>query len=355
MKKSPVAKQINYNGLTNPITPAELKAFSESASRGMLGFYRIAMRIFGGIFVSIGFISLVIGAIAGNAIGSSIVGGLVFITMGGAIIFGAGFLERAYLRALRLSRFAHDNGWFYSRLVQAPSHPGTIFQQGHSRSASDMIYLTGDASVASFEIGNYQYTTGSGKNQQTHHWVYACIEMDRNLPNMILDARSNNLSFFGKNLSSNLPISLSKDQVLSLEGDFNNYFTLYAPKDYERDALYIFTPDLMALLIDNARSFDAEVIDNKFYIYAQHVGGTQTTLTNPHFMYKLLTIIHSVGMKVHRQSDYYADETIPDRAANVVAHKGRRLKQRVSWAVIIIVGVIIVFNVLPFFIRFSAN
>ena len=40
----------------------------------------------------------------------------------------------------------------------------------------------------------------------------------------------------------------TRTQVLSLEGDFDRYFTLYCPKEYERDALYVFTPDLMALL-----------------------------------------------------------------------------------------------------------
>lgn len=48
--------------------------------------------------------------------------------------------------------------------------------------------------------------------------------------------------------------------MLSLEGDFDRYFTLYCPGDYERDALYVFTPDLLALLIDESRHFAANAL-----------------------------------------------------------------------------------------------
>ncbi|GAA1220365.1 hypothetical protein GCM10009655_19930 [Rhodoglobus aureus] len=54
---------------------------------------------------------------------------------------------------------------------------------------------------------------------------------------MVLDARANN-QLFG---FSNLPKSFARDQVLKLEGDFNEHFTLYSPRHYERDALYVFT------------------------------------------------------------------------------------------------------------------
>ena len=47
----------------------------------------------------------------------------------------------------------------------------------------------------------------------------------------MLDARSNNGLFGG----TNLPSQFNKDQILILEGDFNEYFTLYCPREYDRD------------------------------------------------------------------------------------------------------------------------
>ena len=48
---------------------------------------------------------------------------------------------------------------------------------------------------------------------------------------MVLDARSNNGLFGG----TNLPSQFSKDQILTLEGNFSEYFTLYCRREYERD------------------------------------------------------------------------------------------------------------------------
>ena len=171
---------------------------------------------------------------------------------------------------------------------------------------------------------------------------------------MLLDAKANNTNLFGKSLASNLPVSLRKDQVLSLEGDFDKYFTLYAPKDYERDALYIFTPDLMTLLIDNAHSFDAEVVDNRLYIYIRQQG-KNTSMTQPHFIYQLLSIIHVVGMKLHRQSDYYADELVGDRSIDIVATGGRRLRRGINWVTAAIVIVVLLFQFWSIFLDLTGS
>jgi hypothetical protein len=196
-----------------------------------------------------------------------------------------------------------------------------------------------------FELGEYRYTVGSGKNQRTEWWTYCCIDLDRHVPHMLLDSRRNNMRIFGKDVASNLPSTFSKSQVVRLEGNFNEYFTLYAPKEYERDAYYIFTPDLMALLIDNSHNYDAEVIDNKLYFYVQSAG-RQHYLTHPQLMYKWLTIIHTVGTKVGRQTDYYADEKVADRSADVVATQGRRLRHGVGWFAIIAVILFFVINII---------
>ena len=52
------------------------------------------------------------------------------------------------------------------------------------------------------------------------------------------------------------------DQKLTLGGEFDDKFTLYAPSDYGRDAFQIFAPDLMALFIDRLGTFDVEIIDD---------------------------------------------------------------------------------------------
>ena len=189
---------------------------------------------------------------------------LIFIVVIGVIVVG---LVRtiigggAAVTAFRLDRFARANSMVYDVGVKDPQLPGMIFQQGHDRRSSNLVRGQRPRFV---EFGNYLYKTGSGKNESTHHWGYVAVKLDTPLPNIVLDARSNN-SLFG----SNLPESLARGQRLSLEGDFDEYFTLYCPTGYERDALYLFTPDIMARFIDHAAALDVEIVDDWLFLYAQ--------------------------------------------------------------------------------------
>jgi hypothetical protein len=138
---------------------------------------------------------------------------------------------------------------------------------------------------------------------------------------MVLDARDNNaLGRF-----SNLPDVFNRNQTLKLEGNFNNYFTLYAPAEYARDALYVFTPDVMAALIDSGSKYDLEVMDNSLWIYSKgRFDMNEPTLR------QLLKIADTIGGELGDQSAGYVDERVGDRSANIVAAPGKRLKKSIN-------------------------
>lgn len=329
-KQSPVAKKIHYEGLTMPVGPREIYRHRQKLSswqRSLPKLMVIGWLILFGLWG--------IGSFVTGSDQSPVIGGVLLLVGGG----GAWLIWRAFrnndIRAIRLGRFAHDNSWSYERESKQVLHQGMIFQIGHSRRVTNVISCTGTDQVIGFELGEYTYTVGSGKNRRTYWWTYCCVELDRHVPHMVLDAQHNNVRLFGRDLISNLPATFRKDQVISLEGDFDKYFTLYAPTEYKRDAYYIFTPDLMARLIDTSRAYDAEVIDNRIYFYAPSAG-RQRLLLEPNAMYQWLRIIDTIGTKIHRQTDYYADETVADRSIDHVATGGYRLKRGVSWTVVVI-------------------
>jgi len=241
-------------------------------------------------------------------------------------------IRRARGRAERLMRlvgFAEANGFAFTPRQTDPAYPGMVFRIGRRRAAIDHIMRREPRFL---DIGNFRYTTGSGKNQKTRTWGFMALHLDRRLPHMLLDARSNNLLGM-----TNLPTVFSRDQVLSLEGDFDRHFTLYCPRQYERDALYVFTPDLMALLIDEAGDFDVEVIDDWLFVYS-----TQSfRMGDPSTMLRLLRIVDTVGRKTVSQTERYADERIGDRSVNLVAPQGARLRRGVPWAAILIGAVFV--------------
>ena len=231
--------------------------------------------------------------------------------------------DKATERRIRLGHFASDNNLTYISETAKPAYPGIIFSSGSPRQLYDRFRAEG------FEIGNYRYTVQHGKSSTTYKYGYICINLERHVAHMLLDAKSNNTKIFGLNIS-NLPVTINKDQTLALEGDFNDHFTLYAPKEYERDALYIFTPDLMALLIDQVAQFDVEVIDNQLFVY-----GKEFNFTERKVWQRIADIITKVGQKTITQTDYYADERVGDRSQDSIAEPGKRLRKGLSWYVII--------------------
>lgn len=227
--------------------------------------------MFGSVFVSIigSIVSSLAAASTGDMTTPFVFGALgtvlPMIVLFGAIGAVAFFVVRGnfgrYERWYRLQRFASANGMSFVPTFASPGLPGMIFGIGSSRLSSDLVRGQQPRFV---EFANYQYTTGSGKNRTTHRWGYVAIKLDVPLPHIVLDATSNN-SLFG----SNLPATFDKDQKLSLEGDFDRFFSLYCPEGYERDALYLFTPDIMARFIDNAAALDVEIVDDWLFLYGK--------------------------------------------------------------------------------------
>ncbi|MCU1409978.1 MAG: hypothetical protein JWR04_685 [Rhodoglobus sp.] len=342
---------IDFSALTAPVTKAEVTAFRQSArtrpeysttSGAAAIIVAVAvLAIFG--FVVLSFVGGIITYLASATEGSVSPVGLVFPAVFIVIfVIVAIAIARTLLRGgawerwLRLDRFAAANGLVFSPTGVDPQYPGAIFQLGRNRTAVDHLR---SASGRFLDYGNYRYVTGSGKNQTTHNWGFLALQLDRALPNMVLDSKANNGLFGG----SNLPATFSKDQILHLEGDFDEYFTLYCPKEYERDALYVFTPDLMALLIDNASPFDVEIVDKWMFVYSS----AALDLRQPAVHQRLLGIVDTVGAKTLTQTDRYTDERVGNPTANVVAPQGQRLKRGVSVGAIILVVVFAAFWAWP--------
>ena len=113
------------------------------------------------------------------------------------------------------------------------------------------------------EFGTLSYTTGHDREKQTHSWHYVIATLPAKVPPMLLDARSNDV------LVSDLPSSYAKRGRLSLEGDFDKSFRLFAPMAHQQDALYILTPDVMAVLVDDAAAYNIEFLGDRLIFFTE--------------------------------------------------------------------------------------
>ncbi|MEV7610546.1 hypothetical protein AB0N61_13780 [Microbacterium sp. NPDC089320] len=256
--------------LLDPVNPAEVDAFARAqrtahpSSAGRIvawvgiGFALLCVvPIFGIMILGLGY---AVGQEAGVAVAALV--GLVLLA---GIAVGVVALVRRSIRLrnvtrFRLARFAQANAMTYLDRIDEPPLPGMIFSSGSSRMSTDVLRGVEPRFV---EFGNYQYTTSNGKQSTTHRWGYVAVKLDVPLPNIVLDALGNNT------LASSLAAAFRSDQRLSLEGDFDRYFSLYCPSGYEVDALYLFTPDVMARFIDHAAQLDVEIVDDWLFLYAR--------------------------------------------------------------------------------------
>jgi len=327
--------------LTEPVDRAGVRAFTaDLRRRGLLRSNTVAIIVFAVIGAAVVF---VVGPILVALVGTAVTGGngsalvllpflavlAVAVLLVTAIARGVGgAAERRY----RLDRFARANGMTWHPGFADPALPGMIFGLGHDRGTHDLVRRDSPRFV---EIANYTYETGSGKNEQTHRWAYVAVRLDTPLPHIVLDAVGNNGLFGG----SNLPLSFDRHQRLSLEGDFDRHFALYCPEGYERDALYLFTPDVMARFVDNAAALDVEIVDDWLFLYSRR----DLSTLDPATWQWLFATIDAIDDKL-AQWARWRDERLAEAPAPTasgvplltpppagVASEGRRLRRGFSW------------------------
>lgn len=302
--------------------------------------------------------------------------GLVLVASVAGLVRAIGLLRSLRIprswweAAYRLVGFAAANDLRYGHDEQV-GHAGVIFQAGGDRVAERRLVTTAGRRL---EIGNYRYSIrhDDDRDPRVYHWGYVAITLDRRLPHLLLDAKANNTSTFGIK-TSNLPVDLAPDQRLSLGGEFDDRFTLYAPSNYGRDAFGIFTPDLMALFIDRLGTYDVEIVDDTLFVY-----GSSFDLLAPRTYEWLQELVATVVARTVRRTERYRDDFAllesgpestpmtgrqplppaavpadPDRpvfalggdgggaATNQVASQGRRLRAR-RWGPWAVVGLLIV-------------
>jgi hypothetical protein len=268
-----------HPSVRSPFTPARRVAAAVGGTAGVVGLLAMGVGI-----------SQEVSEGAPDMVGQ-LIGMGVFVAL---LLIGAVTLAWFYVRVTarrgtpkrhyRLARFAAENGMTYRPGPASGAHI-TPWQE---RGRLVLTRIVRPVSRRPVEYANYELKTGATNHQNTQFGGLCAVRLSTHLPHILLRART------GRALTAaTVP---ARSQRLSLEGEFDEHFTLYCPAEYERDALYIFTPDVMARLIDGVTGFDVEIIDDWLFF----VTSRDLVTLDPTVWDGLLSATIAVGDKIER-------------------------------------------------------
>lgn len=220
-------------------------------------------------------------------------------------------------RTYRLVRFALANGLEYLAGPLSASHLGPWRERGVQ--VRNVLRTTSGRPV---EFGDQELVAKSTNARDPAYGGYATVQVGVELPHLVLRSRRNAVR------RSLAPVLVpDADQRLGLEGDFDDHFDLLCPAGRERDALYLFTPDVMARFIDAAGDFDVELVEDRVFLT---VPGDMVTL-DPDRWRTVVGAVDAVTAKIDRWERWRDDdapapvpEAHPASAASAAARPARR-------------------------------
>lgn len=243
----------------------------------------------------------------------------VFV-IGYTVLAAVGFLWWAVglSRRVKVAAFAWRNGWAYADTLEGTRRPGSAFTRVlHGR---ERAVVACDDPRMPFELGVH-HSVSRGQQGATIQRPFAFIELPlpSSVPHIVLANRRRSI----------IPtLGLGRGAArMDLEGDFAKTFRLIVPEGYQQDALYIFTPDLMARVIDLGSGAEIELVSDRLYVYLP----AGTRFDHASTMTAALTLAEEFHRRFAARTQLYRDDSagpIAERAGVAIGLRGQRLGGR---------------------------
>lgn len=178
----------------------------------------------------------------------------IFFLVGGLIVWYT--IIRHKMQARFWNEFAAARGWSYTSNKSIVDEKALLFREGENRAALHAV--TGSYREQPFSIFEYTYTRGSGKSKTTYSYTVFEVKFDGAFPHLYLNDRHNS-----DYLALSEKLSLPK---LALPPGFEKQYVLYAPKQYEIEALQIFSPETLGFLLGEKWPHDFELVEHELII-----------------------------------------------------------------------------------------
>ncbi len=218
-------------------------------------------------------------------------------------------------RRVRLERFARVNGLDYADELRNDARRGLGFPPGIENQGTATIIGPGASDGYGFILGvnRPRPDPRASRMEMRRPFLFLQLALPRSVPHLILRNRRSRIVplFTGRTAA---------ETTLRLDGDYHNAFTLIAPASYERDALEIFTPNLIAALLEFADAAEFELVDRTAFLYLP----ARTPVWTAEVMRAVLELADDLNRMLDRQTGRYIDERSADGAPD--AARARRIR-----------------------------
>ncbi|MBO9577241.1 MAG: hypothetical protein J7480_00550 [Microbacteriaceae bacterium] len=184
--------------------------------------------------------------------------------------------------------------------------------------------IGGGAWIGQAELPAENVATGLGER------TFLSVRLETAVPHFVLRAPKRRRSLRWVN-----ELPFEEAQRISLEGDFDRHFQVYAPKGYDADIRYVFTPDFMAFCIDHLGGWDIELIDLELRCLAP----SRLHLEQPAVLRSVIDLARALSTYSIRRTDRYVDAR--SIWSGTVAPAGQRLRMRLPSLLWIGAGVLL--------------
>jgi len=140
--------------------------------------------------------------------------------------------------------FAAENRFYYQKEGMVNDASGPIFNLGCPTNFENIIGLKIKNHKTLFF--HYEYETGSGKNKSSHYFTILEIKFDATFPRILLNPKK---SLLETNITNEFEGVLDPIEI-NLDGELCDTHELITEKNFQLEALQIFTPDMIGGLAD---------------------------------------------------------------------------------------------------------
>ncbi|HSD56171.1 MAG TPA: hypothetical protein VLA92_03395 [Candidatus Saccharimonadales bacterium] len=134
------------------------------------------------------------------------------------------------------------------------------------------------------------------------------VHLPKRLPHIYLDSKQND------RVGRSREFEYDRENAISLEGNFNEAFKAYAPKEHKALALSILGPDVLQTLLDSAHDYDVEIIENHVRLIVRGVSVSRSEQLKE----ELLAAAHAIMKEVdHKLKSWHEGSLVGDTALDV--------------------------------------